>query len=107
MDKKMRINIYAEEITEEAEVVRKTVNQEQFYGVRLFLKSPKELHYGTSDDDRSAITLWVPWTKEHGHQPGIVLIALENMLEALTTEAKLRERRENAKKNPNLGGPGA
>lgn len=102
----MRINIYAEEITPEADVVRKTVNQEQFYGVRLFLKSPKELHYGTSDDDRSAITLWVPWTREGGHQPGVVLMALENMLEVLESEAKLRERQEKAKKHPNLGGPG-
>ena len=85
----MRINIYAEEITDETEIVIKTVNQEQFYGIRLFLASPKELHYGTSDDDRSAITLWVPWTKEKGHQPAKVLRALEEMLESLTSFAKL------------------
>jgi hypothetical protein len=79
----MRINVYAEEMTSEAEIVKKTVNQQLFYGVRIFLKSPKELHYGTSDDDRSAITFWVPFTKEKGNQPQVIIDALRNMLAIL------------------------
>lgn len=84
----MRINVYAEEITSETEIVKKTVNQELFYGVRVFLKSAKELHYGTSDDDRSAITFWVPFTKKTGNRPQIVLDALASMLLKLMETAR-------------------
>lgn len=86
----MRINVYAEELTTETEIVTKAVNQELFYGIRFFLKSPKELHYGTSDDDRSAITLWIPWTKRNGHQPQIVLDLFRNMIETLLPEIQRR-----------------
>ena len=61
----MRINVYSEELTEIAELVTKTVPQSDglvtFYGIRLFLRSPKELldHSTPEDDDRSAITFWV------------------------------------------------
>jgi len=70
----MRINVYAEEITGETELVTKTVTDEKFgertfYGVRFFLASPPELHSDPADDDRSAITLWVPWTRKGGHNP--------------------------------------
>lgn len=83
----MRINVYAEEMTSEAEIVKKTVNQQLFYGIRVYLKSPKELHYGTSDDDRSAITFWVPYTKKTGNRPQVVIDALRNMLESILTTA--------------------
>ena len=85
----MRINVYAEELTAESQIVKKTVNQELFYGVRLFLKSPDALHYGTSDDDRSAITLWVPNTKKQGNSPQLVIDALRGMLGNIISEALL------------------
>jgi hypothetical protein len=70
----MRINVYAEEVTSETEIIRKTVHtdegtDETFYGVRFYLLSPKELHHSSDDDDRSAITLWVRWTKADGNNP--------------------------------------
>jgi|SRR6478735_10766290 len=66
------MNVYAEELADETELVTKTVTDEKFgtrtfYGVRFYLKSPPELHNDPADDDRSAITLWVPWTRAHGH----------------------------------------
>ncbi len=67
----MRINVYAEELTRETTFVSKTASvggeNRTFYGVRFFLKSPEELHNTPLDDDRSAITLWIPWTKDGGH----------------------------------------
>lgn len=68
----MRINVYAEELTDETELVTKTVNdslygRRTFFGVRVYLKSPPELHADPEDNDRSAITFWVPWTKKGGH----------------------------------------
>jgi hypothetical protein len=67
----MRINVYAEELTEEIELVTKTVTDDEFgtrifYGIRMYLLSPKELHHSIEDDDRSAITYWVKWTKADG-----------------------------------------
>lgn len=80
----MRINVYAEELTAETELVSKTVTDDTFgtrtfYGVRVFLKSPDELHHDPADDDRSAITLWVPWTREGGHDFPTVRKALQAM----------------------------
>jgi len=62
----MRVNIYAEELPECRPLERVTKLSEtgrRYYGVRLFLKSPKELHDRDGDDDRSAITFWGPRTK--------------------------------------------
>lgn len=99
----MRINIYAEELPDlhqpgestigklpPMEVVRKTVNQELFYGIRLYFKSPTELHHNNSDDDRSAMTLWVPWTKETGNNPRPVLEVLDRMYDQLVLFATER-----------------
>jgi hypothetical protein len=80
----MRINVYAEELTDEVELLTKTVNDEKFgertfYGVRLYLASPDVLHDDPEDDDRSAITFWVPWTRAKGHQPQRLWFVLSAM----------------------------
>lgn len=58
----MRIHIYEEELGEGVELIRKdNVNgNETFYGLRVWLKSPKEIleHSTPEDDDRSAVTFW-------------------------------------------------
>lgn len=63
----MRVNIYAEELTDRIEIIEKFVEDsgETFYGVRLYLGFPFE--HTPGDDDSSAITFWVPWTKASGH----------------------------------------
>lgn len=49
----MRINVYAEEITTETQWITKKLDDGRiFYGVRLYLKSAKELHDSPTDDDR-------------------------------------------------------
>ena len=87
----MRLNIYSEELTDEVEVVKKTVTDElfgerSFYGIRMYLKSPKELHDSPEDDDRSAITFWVPATNNGRVLPGTLKSLLRNAMKALTTE---------------------
>lgn len=77
----MRINVYAEELTQEVEIVRKKIDDgREFLAVRLFLKSAKELHYTEKDDDRSAITFWVPWYRGSNHPVDLnnVFCALHN-----------------------------
>lgn len=58
----MRINIYSQEITKEIELVSKVAADTGiiYYGVRIYLASPDILHHTDEDDDRSAITFWIP-----------------------------------------------
>lgn len=80
----MRVNVYAEEVTTEVEMIKKTAETGiTFYGVRFYLKSPEDLHQGKDDDDRSAITLWVPWTNAEGHDFQKLGSLLMNLLTAL------------------------
>jgi hypothetical protein len=57
----MRVNVYAEEITERIELVQKPVGDtgEVFYGVRFYLDSPPSLHRkNQGDDDAPSVTFW-------------------------------------------------
>ncbi len=55
----MRVHIYAEESTNDIEIVRKTADTAQsFFGVRYYLASSSLLHGTPNDDDRSAVTFW-------------------------------------------------
>ena len=57
----MRINVYSQELTKESELVSKPADTGiTYYGVRLWLASPDILHHTAQDDDRSAITFWLP-----------------------------------------------
>jgi hypothetical protein len=87
----MRLNVYAEELTDEVELVTKTVTDEKFgerkfYGLRFYLKSPPELHADPVDDDRSAITLWVKWTAKLGTDPNVLYNLLHTMKLVLDEE---------------------
>ncbi|MCI0565338.1 MAG: hypothetical protein MN733_43290 [Nitrososphaera sp.] len=81
----MRINVYAEELTDEVQLIVREIASDNpdhriFYGLRFYLESPTELHHTADDDDRSAITIWVPWTKQHGNNRYLVHSLLENLL---------------------------
>jgi len=60
----MRVNVYTEELTHEAEVVsteyvnKRTGKPMTNYGLRIFCKTHPDLHFLPSDDDRSAVTFW-------------------------------------------------
>lgn len=85
----MRINVYAEELTNEVEIIRKSPDNHpgvSFVGVRTYLASPELLHRDPDDDDRSAITVWVPWTMKSGHKPKIVIDLLRKMADDLEDE---------------------
>lgn len=95
----MRINVYAEELTTETEVVEKIVNDgsnygRTFYGVRTYLLSTDVLHHTPEDDDRSAITFFVPWTCEGGHDFEVLRSVLVNLLDDLdvATEREAQRR---------------
>lgn len=58
----MRINVYSQELTKEITLVDKLADDTgiRYYGVRMYLASPDILHHTDEDDDRSAITFWIP-----------------------------------------------
>jgi DNA-binding transcriptional MerR regulator len=61
----MRVNVYSQELTEEVDVIRQKSNTGVTYSaVRMILHSSPKLHHPPeSDDDRSAVTFWLPKSK--------------------------------------------
>lgn len=57
----MRINVYSQELTSEVKVIEKESNTGLVYtAVQLMLHSSPTLHHPPADDDRSAVTFWLP-----------------------------------------------
>jgi len=57
----MRINVYSQELTDEVIEVSKESNTGVVYhAAQLVLHSAPELHHPPKDDDRTAITFWIP-----------------------------------------------
>lgn len=64
----MRVNIYAEEMSKDIEIISKTINGQEFLGLRFYLylpvtdkngnqRSGKFIHK-PGDDDSAAVTFW-------------------------------------------------
>lgn len=63
----MRVNVYAEEMTERLEIKRKVIEGQVFTGLRIYLELPVTvagrqvqgpfMHH-PGDDDSSAVTFW-------------------------------------------------
>lgn len=61
----MRINVYSQELTNEVNVIEKCSNTGLTYSaVQLMLHSSPMLHHPPQDDDRSAVTFWLPKSRE-------------------------------------------
>jgi len=57
----MRINIYSQELTDEVVTIEKKSNTGITYSaIQFVLHSSEKLHHPPSDDDRSAVTFWLP-----------------------------------------------
>ena len=70
----MRVNVYAEELTDRIEIIEQVVNGRQLVGLRFYLELPVTLHTKTTagvshdirgpfihhagDDDSAAVTFW-------------------------------------------------
>lgn len=61
----MRINVYSQELTDEVATIEKVGNTGITYSaVQLILHSSPMLHHPPKDDDRSAVTFWLPKSLE-------------------------------------------
>lgn len=60
----MRVHVYSQEINLAIESVQLVetvaVTGKHYYGVRFYLHSSDRLHDVEDDDDRSAVTFWLP-----------------------------------------------
>jgi hypothetical protein len=57
----MRINVYSQELTDEVIAIAKESNTGVIYhAAQLILHSSDKLHHPPRDDDRSAVTFWIP-----------------------------------------------
>lgn len=61
----MRINVYSQELTSEVVHVEKESNTGvTYHAAQLILHSTPMLHHPPMDDDRSAVTFWLPKSPE-------------------------------------------
>lgn len=79
----MRVNIYGEELTSEIEIIKKKEGDRTFVGIRFYLKSHPALHHTEDDNDQSAVTFWVPWTKEKGNNFDLLASIFEDAVSYL------------------------
>ena len=57
----MRVNVYSQELTNEVLLISKKSNTGVVYeAAQLVLHSSPMLHHPPKDDDRSAVTFWLP-----------------------------------------------
>lgn len=63
----MRVNVYAEEITDRIQIISKTINGQTFTGLRFYLELPVTVNgiqyqgpflHHPDDDDSGAVTFW-------------------------------------------------
>lgn len=61
----MRINVYSQELTNEVLHIEKESNMGIIYhAAQLILHSSERLHHPPADDDRSAVTFWLPKSQQ-------------------------------------------
>lgn len=57
----MRLNVYSQELTDEVVLLEKPSNTGvTYHAAQLVLHSSPMLHHPPQDDDRSAVTFWLP-----------------------------------------------
>jgi hypothetical protein len=65
----MRINVYSQELTDEVSLVEKGSNTGiTYHAAQLILHSSEQLHHPPQDDDRSAVTFWLPKSSQRREQ---------------------------------------
>ena len=85
----MRINVYSQELTNQIELVSKKADTGiAYYGVRMYLASPDILHHTADDDDRSAITFWIP--NARSFQPEDLADVFERMAVAVRNAPQIQ-----------------
>ena len=57
----MRVHVYSQELTDEVKLIAKEAETGvAYHGVQFILHSSERLRHEPDDDDRSAVTSWLP-----------------------------------------------
>jgi hypothetical protein len=79
----VRINVYSQELTDEVLLIEKPSNTGvTYHAAQLILHSSPKLHHPPQDDDRSAVTFWLP--KSAGRREAMAR-AFERIAEIIRT----------------------
>lgn len=86
----MRINVYSQELTNEVGTLSKESNTGLVYSaVQLMLHSSPLLHHPPKDDDRSAVTFWLPKSLQRRRDFANTLRRMADAVEAAPRETGL------------------
>lgn len=86
----MRVNVYSQELTAECALLTKTSNTGLTYSaVQLLLHSSLKLHHPPADDDRSAVTIWLPRSKERRRELAGTLAEMARLVSTAPEETGL------------------
>ena len=86
----MRVNVYSQELTSEVNLIQKESNTGLVYSaVQLMLHSSERLHHPPQDDDRSAVTIWLPKSTERREDLAIALEHMAGLVRAAPPETGL------------------
>jgi hypothetical protein len=86
----MRINVYSQELTQEVVLISKKSNTGLTYSaVQLILHSSPMLHHPPRDDDRSAVTFWIPKSEARRNELACVFHAMAEAVRRAPKETGL------------------
>jgi len=86
----VRINVYSQELTDEVNTVEKVSNTGLTYSaVQLMLHSSPRLHHPPADDDRSAVTIWLPKSQERRESLAMTLEKMAALVRSARSETGL------------------
>ena len=85
----MRVNVYSQELTDEVLLIAKESNTGVVYhAAQLILHSSERLHH-PPDDDRSAVTFWLPKSKNRREEMAVAFEKLANLFRTAPSETGL------------------
>jgi hypothetical protein len=86
----MRVNVYSQELTSEVVLINKKSNTGLTYSaVQIVLHSSDKLHHPPQDDDRSAVTFWLPKSSERRLEFAKTLRQMAEIVETAPSETGL------------------
>ena len=86
----MRVNVYSQEIAFEVQKVEKESNTGLTYSaVQFMLHSSERLHNPPENDDRSAVTFWLPKSAEKREQLAATFESMAYMVRMAKPETGL------------------
>jgi hypothetical protein len=86
----MRINVYSQELTSEVNLLAKESNTGvTYHAAQLVLHSSPMLHHPPQDDDRSAVTFWLPKSKERREEMALAFDRIAEIFRTAPAETGL------------------